>query len=148
MPIETKFYDLDAVSLSIAGYPITGGFGEGGAISIKYDTERFEVVEGVGGDVVRSKTNSRLATVEVTLLQTAAGNATLEALARLDDNGVNGAGVGAFRCEERNGGDLYAGSKCWVQKRPDVELSRKATDRTWVLKVADLEPFPGGRPGV
>ena len=143
---NVKTYDLDKVSLSVCGIPITGGYGEGGSINIKRNAELFENVVGRSGDVVRSRTNDKTSTVEITLLQTSPDNAKLAALAALDEAAPNGAGIGAFECVDRQNGDLYAGTKAWVQKLPDVTFDRKGTDRTWTVFVADLVEMPGGRP--
>lgn len=141
-----KDYDLDKVTLSICGIPITGGYGEGGSVSIKYNTEIFENVVGRSGDVTRCRTNDKTGTVEVTLLQTSPDNAKLAGLAALDEAAPNGAGVGAFQCTDLVNGDLYSASKAWVQQFPDVSFDRKATDRTWKIFCADLVAMPGGRP--
>jgi hypothetical protein len=140
------YYNLDQVSLSIAGVPITGGYGEGGSVSIKRNTEIFENVVGRTGEVVRSRTNDKSGTCEVTLLQTSADNAALAALARLDEGTQNGAGVGAFQCRDRENGDIYSSARAWVQKLPDIAFDRKQTDVTWVIFLEEVDFFQGGRP--
>lgn len=142
-----KTYNLDQLSFSLAGIPITGGYGEGGSVTIKRNSELFEVVVGRSGDVVRSRTNDESGVVELTLLQTSPDNAKLAALARLDENTPNGAGVGVLQIRDRENGDLYTSAKAWVQKLPDSGFERKASDRAWVIACAALKFFPGGRPG-
>lgn len=142
-----KTYNLDQLSFSFAGMPITGGYGEGGSVSIKRNSELFETVVGRSGDVVRSRTNDKSGIVELTLLQTSPDNAKLAAMARLDDGTPNGAGVGVLQIRDRENGDLYTAAKAWIQKLPDTTFERKASDRVWTIACAALEFHPGGRPG-
>lgn len=139
-------YNLDQVSTSLAGIPILGGYGEGGSVNIKRNSEIFENTVGRGGHVVRSRTNDKTGTVELTLLQTDPTNAALAALARLDENTPHGAGIGVFQCRDRENGDEYTSAKAWIQAWPDTEMARKATDRMWMIYCEDLQFFPGGRP--
>lgn len=139
-------YNLDQVSLNLFGIPIVGGQGEGASIDLKFNSERYENTVGQRGDVVRSRTNDKSGTVEVTFLQTSKYNATLAAIDRLDDGTPNGAGVGPFQLRDRENGDLYVAAEAWIQKVPDVAFNRKASDRTWIIAFAECEYFPGGRP--
>lgn len=139
-------YNLDQVSLVFAGVSIRGEYGEGGAISIRNNAEKFENTIGQKGDVVRSRTNDKTATIELTLHQTSPYNAQLSALSRLDDNTPNGAGVGTFLCRDRENGDEFVAARTWIQKDPDVTMNRKSGDRVWMLFCEKLERYPGGRP--
>lgn len=139
-------YNLDQVSFSLAGIPILGGYGEGGSINIKRNTEIFENTVGRAGHVVRSRTNDKTGTVELTLLQTDDANSQLAALARLDEGTPHGAGIGVLQIRDRENGDEYVSAKSWIQAWPDTDLDRKASDRTWMIYCEDLQFFPGGRP--
>ncbi len=145
MPAEHGFYNFDNVSVSLAGNPITGGYGDGGGVTISYDNERFEIFEGVDGSVVRSRTNSKLATVEITLAQTATANATLAALERNGRTSANGSDAGVFQLIDQENGDTFVAAKAWIQATPSWEHTRAGTDRVWTIKCADLENYPGGR---
>lgn len=138
-------YDLDQVSVNLAGIPFVGGWGEGGSISITFNSELFVNTVGRTGEVVRSKTNDKSAVVSLTFLQTSAHNSRLGALSLLDQNLPNGAGIGPFICRDRTNGDEYFAAKAWIQKLPDPEFGQEATDREWQIFCERLDSFPGGR---
>ncbi len=141
----TSYYNLDQISFSFAGIIITGDFGEGAALSVKRNTELFENTTGRSGDVVRSRTNDKMGTIEVTFLQTSAYNALFNAVVELDNATPNGAGVGALQIKDRENGDIYSSPKAWIQILPETELNRKASDRTWTIACNPLTFKPGGR---
>lgn len=131
--------DSDQYRLMIAGAPISNGagasgYGDGEFLKVSQSNESFIVVEGTDGTVVRSKRNTRLIDIELTLLQTSASNAFLSMLLALDVNQPNGAGIGSFVLEDLQGTTLILCTRAWLQKPADVTLDRGATARKWPLK--------------
>jgi len=139
-----EIYDLDQVTLSFAGIPLTGGFGEGGSIKITKDENLFDKKIGRSGNVVRYKNNNRMAEIEITLVQTSAINSRLNAIAQIDMRAPNGAGVGPFMCQDRTNGDTYFAESAWIQSPPEVEFGQEVTDRVWTIACETLEFAPGG----
>lgn len=138
-----KVYDADQISISVAGIPLSG-FADGEFVTLSYESDLFSDVSGTDGEVTRSKTNDRRATLTVKLMQTSDSNDFLSALFNADDRAANGAGVGAFMLRDRSGRAVYSASECWVSKPPDVSFDREATEREWTFRIAKLEYFTGG----
>lgn len=139
-----KIYDSNEVDVIVAGYPIDSGRGTDEFVKIAFDSNAFEDVVGVDGQVARSKTNDLRATVTVTLMQTSKANAMLSALHQLDLNAPNGAGVGSLMIKDKQGTSLYAAAECWIQKTPDSSFKKTADERAWSIRCAKLIAFTGG----
>lgn len=137
-------YDFDQVSCVMAGLPIEGGYAEDSGIEIEPMSPDFNTVVGADGDVTRSKTNDRRATVRITLMQTSESNALLSTLNNIDKNAPNGAGVGPMLIKDNQGTSLYAGEKSWIAKPPTVAFTKKGEARVWEFEVAHLNRFDGG----
>jgi len=138
MPNAVKTYDADQVVLVVGGFTIDSGFADGEFLRIEQESDDFTDVVGTDGEVARSKTNDRRATISVLLMQTASGNQALSALSNLDRLTPNGAGIAPLLIQDGNGDTLYEAASCWVQKPPDASFDRAATTREWTLRVADL----------
>lgn len=139
-----KVYDASEVSVSIAGIPIDSGYDDGEFLRIEQESDDFVDKAGTDGEVTRSKTNDRRATITILLMQSSLGNALLSALNNIDRLAGNGAGVGPFLCRDRQGTALYAAAESWISKPPNVSFDREPTAREWTIRVAVLERFDGG----
>lgn len=139
-----KVYDADAISITVAGLPIDSGYDDGEFLRIEQESDDFTDKVGTDGEVTRSKTKDRRATVSIILMQTSTGNALLSGLNNIDRAAGNGAGVGPFLARDRQGLALYAAAECWISKPPDVSFDREATAREWTIRIADLVRFDGG----
>lgn len=137
-------YDPNELSIMVCGIPIEGGFADGSFVEIEQDSDDFADVVGVDGDVTRSKTNDRRATITITLMQSSASNALLSALNNIDRKASNGAGVGPCLIKDNQGTSLYAGEKSWIAKPPTAGFDKTAGPRAWKIRVADLERLDGG----
>jgi hypothetical protein len=142
--MSLKVYDADQVSISLAGIPISSGFADGEFLRIEQEGDDFVDVVGTDGEVSRSKTRDRRATITVLLMQTSDSNALLSALNNLDILAPNGAGVGTLLVRDRQGTSIYRADECWIQKSPDVSFDREATSREWTLRCANLQRLDGG----
>lgn len=132
-----KIYDPQEVNASLSGIPLSG-FGEDTFIEITNESESFVDVAGVDGDVSRSKTGDRRATIKFTLMQTSESNDLLSALAELDENSPGGAGVGALSIKDNSGRALYEAPHAWIQKPPDASFGKQAGPRVWTVRAARL----------
>jgi hypothetical protein len=139
-----KVYDSNEVSVSIAGIPLDSGYDGGEFLRIEQESDDFSDVVGTDGEVTRSKTNDRRATITLLLMQSSQGNALLSALNNIDRLAGNGAGVGPFLCRDRQGTALYVAAEAWISKPPNVSFDSTATAREWTLRCAVLERFDGG----
>lgn len=141
---ETATWDLSLVSLIVANVPIESAFGEKELVSIEREVGRWGHKVTADGVVVRYKTQNKLHLVHVKLMQNSPANDLLSTLANLDENTPNGAGIGAFLLKDNGGRSLLEGSKCWIERDPDIVIGQEPTERDWLLVVADMNRFDGG----
>lgn len=144
MSHDVKVYDADQVTLVVCDLPIESGFADGEFLRIEQDSDDFGDVPGTDGEVTRSKTNDRRATITVILMQSSSGNNLLTVMNNLDRNTPGGAGIGTLFIRDKQGTSLYTASKCWIAKPPDVSFDRLATAREWKIRCANLVRFDGG----
>lgn len=138
-----KVYDANEVTVNVAGLPIESGFDDGEFVRIEQEADDFIDKVGTDGEVTRSKTNDRRATITVILMQSSSGNELLSGLNNIDRLAGNGAGVGPLLIRDRQGTALYTAAECWISKPPDVSFDREPTAREWTLRCASLERFDG-----
>ena len=136
-------FDPDEVSVLAVGVPIDGGWGDGAFIEVIQEADDFVTVVGSDGDVTRSKTNDRRATVNLTLTQGALANSLLSVVSNLDRTSPNGAGVGPLLIKDNQGTTLFEAEHSWVMKPPDVTFDRTATNRVWKIGCANLRRLDG-----
>lgn len=142
--MSLKIYDPDQVIVVICGIRITGGYAEDSFIEFDQDSDDFEDVAGVDGEVTRSKTNDRRGTITLRLMQSADANNALSVLSNLDRSAHNGAGVGPTTIKDKGGTSLFVATKSWVAKPPPVTFARKAKEREWKIRCAVVERLDGG----
>lgn len=142
--MTVKTYDPTQHTINCAGIPINKGFAEDEFFKFSPEAPLFKDVVGADGTVTRVKIKDKRATVTITLMQTADANDLLSALAILDAEADNEAGVGPFLMKDRRGRSVISGADCWVQKLPDVTLGNGATARAWEIRIAEAKVFIGG----
>lgn len=139
MPAGFRVYSSDQVTISIAGIPITGGFGDGVFIKIDRDTDAFSDVVGTDGEVTRNANKDDRATAILTLMQSAESNKTLSELHNNDKNAPGGSGVGRFLVEDLNGDTVHEGPQCWIMAEPNPAYGREAAAWEWKIRIAKLK---------
>jgi len=141
-----KVYDASEVTVSLGGVPLSG-YADGDFCRIEEDADRFSDQVGADGEVVRSKSNDRRATVTIILQQSSDSNDVLSGIYTLDANSPNGLGVGALLIRDRNGRSIYTAGQAWIAKRPSVTFGKESGTREWKIRCAKLLPFDGGNVG-
>lgn len=140
---NTAIFDLDQLIVNFLGIPING-FGEGGAVKIEKVDPTFKVKQGMGGDVIRTKTGSKLYKVTITALQGTQVNAFLSTTLNLDEASPNGAGVGPLTISDViQGTSLFVAGSAWIEGPPPTEFANEGKDREWVLYANDGTLFVG-----
>ena len=140
-----KRYDAAQVTMVFMGLLIDSGFAEGEFCTIEQSAPDYEVVVGTDGEVSRSRTNNRHATIMVKLAQTSDGNTFMTALLNAGLLAKNGADIGPMLIRDRVSGTCtWTASKCWIAKSPNVSLDNKVTMRDWTLECADLQRLDTG----
>ena len=141
---EVYTYDSNEVSVVACSIPIDGGWAEDDFIAIAQDSNDYDDVVTVDGDVVVSKTNDLRATVTLRLIQTARANSLLSALRNLGLGAPNGAGMGVFQVRDGNGTLLHFAEKSWIMKPPEIVFGKTAKGREWSIRVGRLLRNDGG----
>lgn len=136
-----KNYDPDGVLVVFNKIPVFG-FAPGTFVRVERDEDTFSEVAGAGGDVVRIRNRNRMGTVTITLLQSSPSNDLLSANMVADE--ATGVAYGEVMVKELNGTTVAGGANAWVKKPPGIEFGAEASNREWVIKVADLGIFVGG----
>lgn len=140
---DVKIYDSDNVTGMFFGFLIDSGFGEDKTFKVERASAAFKTKTSVDGQVTRSKTRNKTATITITLMNTSKHNTALSAIALLDQLGHNGAGVGPFLIKDLSGTTLQGGV-CWIEQAPDMDHGMDAFECEWKLgAVLDFD-FIGG----
>ncbi len=139
-----KIYDPDEITIVMGPVLITSGLADGEFVRVEQESDTFADVVGTDGEVARSKTNDRRATITFMLMQTSDFNDQLSALSALDKSTSGGAGVVPLFIRDRQGRAIYAAENAWIQKDPDVSFDREATAREWTIRTDNLVRFDGG----
>lgn len=137
-----KTYDPNNVQIIVGGVAMSG-FADGTFINIAYDENLYNKTVGADGEVSRSRTNNRSATVTLTLKQTSSSNDELSALVLADELDNSGA-VPLMVKEIGSGRTLLFAQAAWVEKMPDIGYSKDIEDRAWTLGTSGLTTFVGG----
>lgn len=139
-----KIYDATEMTVNFAGIPLESGLADGEFLRVENAEDGFLTVVGTDGEVTRSKSGNKMATVTVILMQSSSGNTALSTLHNVDLELGNGAGVGPLLIRDRQGTAVYAAAKAWIVKAPDASFDRTATPREWSIACAELKRLDGG----
>jgi hypothetical protein len=140
MPSITKTYDPKKWLTTFAGIPLTA-YAEGTFITVEFDEDSFTKKTGAGGEVVRVLNNNAGAKATVVLMAHSADNDALSAIALQDR--LTGEGVGLFAGKELNGTSTVFG-EAWIQKIPNLERAKDASEVSWVFDMPNAVAFLGG----
>lgn len=134
--MATTNYSPGKVNMTFAGIT-PSGFAKGSFIKVARKTDSFSDDVGSKGDVVRVLSLDKRAEVTFTIQGTSPTNATLYALVKKGEAGLND-DIGAFQLKDLNGTLICAGSSAWLTRPADVEFSDEHTPREWKLTVSEL----------
>jgi len=144
--MTAKVYNADQVTVAYGPVLLGSGQADGEFLRVEQEADDFEDVVGAGGEVVRSKTNDRRATITLVLLQTAAENDLLSAISNIQRE--TGLGSEPLLVKDNNGRAIYKAEQAWIMRAPDASFDRTATSREWAIRCASLERFDGGNASV
>lgn len=122
---------------------IDSGFAAGTFINVEFDEDEYTATVGADGSVSVTENHSKLATITITLSQTAVKNAEISAV-------LKAAQLAKVRAEapfflaDKGGTTVLAASKCWLKKRPPITAAKEHGDRTWTFNAIVDEYFVGG----
>jgi len=143
--MSTKFLDPIKYSLVIGGVPVPlVGLAEDSHIKFQRDAPVYTDQVGVDGQVVRVRSHDNRGTLTISFMQTSESNALLSTILQTDMASDNGAGVGPFLLKDQNGLTVIESPESWISSTPDNEQGKTATQRDWVVRIADCGVFEGG----
>jgi hypothetical protein len=137
-----KVYDPDQVLFLFATVPIKG-YADGTFINIEAQ-ERFVTKVGADGVVTRTKTNSKVDRITISLMPGSDSNDVLSAVHILDLDSANGAGVAPLAIKDLSGRFLYMSPEAWIVQPPNVEFAKEPGQRDWIFEAVDATRFDGG----
>jgi hypothetical protein len=129
----TKNWDLSQLLMVFMGIGVSTGFDENEVLEMEPEAETFGHKVGADGEVVRYRINNRVNKGTLKLMQSSIANSLFSALANLDQNASGGAGIGPFLIQDLNGTSIFAGTACWISKRPKRTFGNAPTVREWEL---------------
>jgi hypothetical protein len=138
---KTSTIDPDENSLIFDGH-LVAGYAKGTQVTISYSEDAFTEVVGNDGEVSRTKSNVRSATVEVTVLQSSFTNDAFSD--RHNEDLLNGNKVVQLSFKDNRGTTTLDGSGAYIKKFADVTISDTTESRVWTIFVSYLEGKVGG----
>ena len=140
------FRTFDPLSNVITLGAITiGGYADGTFITISRESDGYTDEAGAGGDVVRTRSRDKRATVTITLQAASPSNDALSAIAVLDEETpLPFNTTKAFEMREVGGSTVAGGPEAWVMKVPDIERAKEAGTVEWRIRVASCRMKVGG----
>lgn len=139
--MAVKTYDPKQVQCIIGG-AIIAGFADGEFINAERDEDTFTKVAGADGEVSRAKSNNKMSTLTLTLLQTSASNDILSAFALADE--LSNSGVIPVFIKDSLGNTTLFAAEGWVKKMPAETFDKELGNREWVIDLANADFFIGG----
>jgi hypothetical protein len=140
---RTTTYDPSEVVVTFGELRLSG-YADGTVIKVERTEERYATKVGLDGEGGRARNNNRAGTIEVTLLQTSASNASLSLKAQADDDAPGGLPPEPLIVKDLQGNSLHVAAAAWIQKLPSSEYAKETGERTWVFGTANLRQFDGG----
>ena len=128
-----QVFDLELVTVSVA-YDILTGYGTGGKLTLKHNTDVMAPVVGADGKVVYAKSADKSGTAEITLLSTSPSLRKLRTLAAAGKQ-FNFSVMDANREENVR----VNSDGCVVTHIPDVPRTTAPTDVTVTIYIPRLE---------
>lgn len=141
MSSPSKVYNSDEVSVVFGSVSMSEkGLDE--FCTVEQLEKDYTTTEGVGGDVVFNRTNSKLCRVTVRLLQTSRVNKLLSEIRAADLASGNGV-FEALTVRDRLGNDLHTSSEAKIEGPPSSSYSKEAGELEWSF-LAPMDLHHGG----
>jgi hypothetical protein len=133
-------YNLQDVNVVWGAIPVVG-LAKDTAVQITYNNDFNSVqVSGDGRSNTRSVMNDRSATITLSVSQTSASQALLQAQFALQEAGAVSPGM---TIEDLNTGAKFIAESCWVKKPPDASFGEEVGDWEWTFETDRLVPVYG-----
>jgi hypothetical protein len=138
---RSTVYSANAWTFNFGGLAIETGKGKDEFLKITQKEDTFSYQQGIDGEGVFSWTGATSVEVELTLLQTSAGNAVLSAIHNASL--LLGGSPSPLFIEDRNGTSKTASVAALIKKWPDDGAASEAGMTKWEFIVHDPVRFVG-----
>lgn len=145
MAKKLKVYSANAVGCNFAGIDLASGRGDSDFVAITHPEESYTYKQGHDGEGTRSATGATYAEVNITLMQTSAGNAALSAIHQGDIKTEGGEGIAPILIRNRQGLSIFAAAEAWITKTPDENYAKEAGTVVWTVGCHNPQHFIGGQ---
>lgn len=135
-----RTFDPKEVSVIFGPYIITG-FSET-KCSVSRAEDAFSLVVGCDGESTRVRNYNRSGTVTLNLQQSSPSNDVLSGIALADE--ATNAGLMPLLIKDNNGSTLIEATTAYIQKIPDADFGKDASERAWTIMTDNLVVFLGG----
>jgi hypothetical protein len=135
-------HNPDSFTFSIGSHLIQG-YADDSMIKVMRNNDSVTLKVGVKGAGSRSISQDYSGRFEITLFPGTPSNTFLNALADADQ--TTGLGTLPAQLVDLNGRMFAHTEACWVVKKPDADVQKEVTSRTWILECANLEYFASGQ---
>ena len=142
MGSRATVYSAFRVTLNVASQAIESGRGPSDFLSIVQQEDDFGYTQGLDGEGAFSENRSDYTVLEVTLMQTAAGNDVLMAI-HFASKAAGGLLVPVF-VEDRKGNSKMVSGEGIILKTPDETFAKEVGTTVWRIGVHAPERQVGG----
>ena len=104
------------------------------SITVTRDKPRWRIVEGMYGQIARSRIDSNLATITIVVPQTSTSNAYLALTEELTSGDMHVDTVVPVVISDLWGGSLHVMTKATIMKQPSISYGKDPKSRTWVFR--------------
>lgn len=137
----TQLYSADQVLVSWGPIMMNeGGRGPDTFCKVERNEDSFKRKAGADGEQVRSRSLDRSGKITMTLMQTSAINARLQAAMLADEASPNGVGIFPLMVKDYGGNTLWVAPETWIVKPAAHEMAAEAGTREWVFECSNLMP--------
>ena len=131
-----KSYNLAHCTILCDGVPM-GGFADGDAVTVEYESEIWSDVVGADGEVTRSALNDRRASITFHLKDTSDLNAFFRAKVQLART-VGAGDVFSFFLKDLGLKETVTAREVWVKTDAGTSKAQESGNREWACMGADV----------
>ena len=141
-------FDPKRCIIIYGGVPLYG-FGPGDFLTVTPAEAAWNAVSGADGEEARSKSNNKMATATISLMQTSTANAVLSALYNADVDTAGGRPTKNFAVTDLSGESSFLESPAaWIIQPPDISFGTEIKNRDWQFQLTSVKFYISGNADV
>lgn len=119
-------------------------YGPDTRISIVESADRFLIIVGQDGHIIRVKNRAITTLVTSQIMKTDPANNLLMDLLILDVNGLDGAGIVPYLMQDNNGTAKVSSKQCWITRVPDLTYTASGEAAyNWTFQLGATDSYAG-----